>query len=87
MNAIRWSIRGAAAVFVAASAPAWAQGKLDAQALKLYGGTYLSDCSNVAAPKVTVFADALVVLEGDKRIAGSNVQAAYAYFGQSPPPD
>jgi hypothetical protein len=46
MNAIQWLIRGAAAALVAAWAPAWSQNRLDAQALKLYGGNYSSDCSN-----------------------------------------
>ena len=74
-------------VLAAASAPAWAQGKLDAHTMKAFGGTYQVDCSNNASPKATVFADALVFLNGDKRIAGSKVQAAAAYYGSSPPPD
>jgi hypothetical protein len=84
--AIRSLICGAAAAVVATSAPAWAQ-KLDAQALKLYGGNYSSDCSNASAPRLRVAADALMVEQGNKRMTGSNVQAAYSYFGQSPPPD
>lgn len=44
--------------------------------LRLFGGTYMADCSNPAAPRATVFADALVVLHGDKRIAGDDVQNA-----------
>jgi hypothetical protein len=38
-----------AAVFAFVATPTWAQNKLDAQALKLYGGTYSSDCSSPAA--------------------------------------
>lgn len=87
MNAVRWLIRGAAAIIVAAVFPAQSQGALKADALKQYGGTYSSDCSNPTAPRATVFADALVVLQGDKRIAGDKVQAAFSYFGQSPPPN
>jgi hypothetical protein len=71
----------------AASAPAWAQGKLDAHTMKAFGGTYQIDCSSNTSPKATVFADALVFLDGDKRIAGSKVQAAAAYYGNSPPPE
>jgi hypothetical protein len=87
MNVTRWLICGAAAAFVAAGAPAWSQSTLDAQALKLYGGAYSSDCSNSAAPRLRVVADALMVEQGTKRMTGRNVQAAYSYFGQSPPPD
>ena len=74
-------------VLAASSTPAWPQGKLDSHTMKAYGGTYQVDCSNNASPKATVFADALVFLDGDKRVAGSKVQAAAAYFGNSPPPD
>jgi hypothetical protein len=76
-----------AAVFAFVATPTWAQNKLDAQALKLYGGTYSSDCSSPAAPRLRVVADALMVEQGKKRLTGRDVQPAYSYFGQSPPPD
>ena len=64
MKAIRWWIRGvAAAALVAASVPVWAQGTLDGETMKRYGGTYLSDCGNPASPRVTVFAEALVFVQ------------------------
>ena len=44
--------------------------------MKAFGGTYQIDCGNNASPKATVFADALVFLNGDKRIAGTKVQSA-----------
>ena len=49
---------------------AFAQGRLDADTMKAFGGTYQVDCSNNASPKATVFPDALVFLHGDKRVAG-----------------
>ncbi len=70
----------------AAGAPALSQGKLDGQMLKAFGGTYMVRCDDNASPKATIFADALVFLHGEKRIAGRNVQAAASYFGQSSPP-
>jgi hypothetical protein len=85
MNAVRWLIRGAVAACLVAGAPAWSQSGLDAHTLKTYGGTYMADCRNPQSAKATVFADALVFLHGDKRIAGGNVQAAHSYFGNSPP--
>ena len=71
----------------ASSTPVWSQGKLDAHSMKAFGGTYQVDCGSNTSPKATVFADALVFLNGDKRIAGSKVQAAAAYYGNSPPPE
>jgi Inhibitor of vertebrate lysozyme (Ivy) len=70
-----------------ASTPAWSQGKLDAATMKAFGGTYQVDCSNNTSPKATVFADALVFLHGDKRIAGSKPEVQGSFFGNSPPPE
>jgi hypothetical protein len=85
MNVTRWLICCAAAAFVATSAPAWSQSTLDAQALKLYGGAYSSDCSSAAAPRLRFVADALMVEQVTMRMTGCSVQAAYAYFGQPLP--
>lgn len=74
-------------VALAIVAPTWAQGKLDADTLRTFGGTYQVDCSNNASPKATVFADSLVFLNGDKRIAGSQVESAASYYGPSQPPE
>jgi len=78
---------GAAAASIVAGAPAWAQSNLDADTLKQYGGVYSSDCGSATAPRLRVVADALMVEQGTKRLTGRNVQAAYSYFGQSPPPN
>jgi hypothetical protein len=77
----------AAAATLAVVTPVWSHGALDAGAIKLYGGTYSFDCSNPAAPHLRVAADALTVEQGTKRTTGRNVQTAYSYFGQSPPPN
>jgi len=66
-----------------AAAPAWAQNRLDGEVMRVFGGTYMSDCDNNASPRVTVSADTLVVLQGNKRLAGANLQAAFSYFGQA----
>lgn len=80
-------ICGAVFVLIVTNTPAWAQGKLDADTMKAYGGTYQVDCSNTTSPKATVFADALVFLNGDKRVAGSKPEAQASYHGNSPPPE
>ncbi|MDP2601366.1 MAG: hypothetical protein Q8S00_02065 [Deltaproteobacteria bacterium] len=68
MRIFRWLI-GAAAL-VAAAVPASAQGKLDAEVLKLYGGIYSSECGNASAPRLRVVANALMVEQGNKRLRG-----------------
>jgi len=78
-------VRGVVLALAAIGMPAWAQGKLDAHTMKAFGGTYQVECGNNASPKATVFADALVFLHGDKRIAGSNVQSAASFYGPGQP--
>ena len=87
MNTYRWLICVLMAALLASSAPAWAQRGLDGDSMRAFGGTYMSDCNNNASPKVTVFADTLVVLQGNKRLAGTNLQAQHSYFGRAAPPD
>src|SRR5258705_2549950 len=83
---ISWARLALAMVLLASSRPAWCEGGLDADVMERYGGTYLSDCKNPASPRVTVFENALVFIQGDKRItAQASVQNAPSYFGQSPP--
>lgn len=65
------------------AAPARAQ--LGAELLKLYGGTYQSKCEDPRAPKVTVFDNAVVFLDGDRRVASANLQAQHSFFGNSAP--
>ena len=72
---------------VAASAPAWSQGKLDADTMKYFGGTYMLDCANNASAKATVLADALVFVQGDKRVAAAKPESAASFYGNSPPPE
>lgn len=65
---------------------AWAQGRLDAEMLKLYGGRYAVDCANARSPLVRVDAAQIVVEQGNRRLSAQSLQAAHSYFGQSPPP-
>jgi hypothetical protein len=74
------------AAFLALAGPLWAQGGLDANELKSYAGTYSSACSNPAAPRLLVTANALIVESGGRRITGTNVESPSDYFGNRPPP-
>jgi hypothetical protein len=74
-------VRSVVLALTASGAPAWAQGKLDVHTMKAFGGTYQLECGNNASAKATVFVDGLVFLNGDKRIAGSNVQSAASFYG------
>lgn len=49
MSRRKWVIVGSAGL-PATNTPAWAQGGLDTERLKLYGGTYSADCASAAAP-------------------------------------
>lgn len=75
------------AALIAAATPAWPQGKLDADSIRLWGGTYSTNCGNPTAPRLRVVSDALMVEQNNKRLTGRNVQAAHSYFGNSPPPE
>src|SRR4029077_9683989 len=72
-----------ALALLALASPAWAA--LDADAMKRWGGTYLADCKNPNGPKVTIFENDVVFLNGSNRVAGANLQASYSYYGNSPP--
>ena len=85
MSAMRYLIHGAAAMLVVASTSAWPR-SLDAQTLKDFGGTYMVDCKNNASAKVTVFANALVFLNGDKRVASNSIETGVSYFHPNPNP-
>ena len=75
------------ASLIALASPAWAQSKLDADSIRLWGGTYSTNCGNPAAPRLRVVSDALMVEQNNKRLTGRNVQAQHSYYGNSPPPD
>lgn len=79
----------AGAAGLAACALALAQGMLDADSLKQFGGSYAPDCAGAgfspAMPRLRVTGDALRVDQGTQRMTGRNVQASYTYFGPQPP--
>ena len=68
-----------------ATDPAAALGMQEIESIKLFGGTYSTDCGNLAAPRVRV-AEKLTVEQGNKRMTGDNLMAAYSYLGPEPPP-
>lgn len=87
MHAIRWSTLAATVLVGAALVavpPATAQ-PLDAETFKAYGGTYNSDCKDNTAPRVTLFEESIVFLQGSRRTASRSVQPSGGWFGNSPP--
>jgi hypothetical protein len=78
--------RAALAVGLLAALPARAQGGLDAQALREFGGSYAADCANPAAPRLRVGADALWVQQRGQRLTGRKPVSAYSFFGNNAPP-
>jgi hypothetical protein len=59
---------------------------LDPHALKLFGGTYSSNCAQSSATRLRVSANALAVEAGKRKMQGRNMVSAAGYFGASPPP-
>lgn len=79
--------RFAAALSLFVAGAAAAQERLPPDLLQRFGGRYAVDCANPAAPAVLVQADALLVEHKGQRLTGRKVQAAYSYYGNSPPPN
>ena len=88
MNAMRAVVSITVLLLLLGAAPARAQGRpLDPQALKLFGGTYSSNCAQASALRLRVSANALAVEAGKRRMLGRNMVSAASYFGPSPPPE
>jgi hypothetical protein len=86
MTVLRLVIHLAFAAFLIHGPVAAALEFQEAEALKLYGGTYSTDCSNPTAPKLQL-QETLKVEFNNKRMTGTNLMAAYSYYGQNPPPN
>ncbi|MCW5654051.1 Ivy family c-type lysozyme inhibitor [Hydrogenophaga sp.] len=77
---------GLAGLLLCLGSGATAQGRLEADVLKLYGGVYAVDCAQPQSPRVRVGADAILVEQGDRRLTAQSLQASHSFFGQSAPP-
>jgi hypothetical protein len=86
MRTVNRILRVCVVAVLLASGVAGAQDGLNADVLRLYGGLYAIDCSQAQSPRVRVERQAISVEQGNRRLTAQSVQAAYSYFGQSPPP-
>lgn len=75
-----------ATVALAVSGAAAAQG-LRPDALAMFGGRYALDCSKPDSPRVLVEARQMRIEQGNRRITVGNLDSAFSYFGQNPPPE
>ncbi|MDZ4145908.1 MAG: Ivy family c-type lysozyme inhibitor [Burkholderiales bacterium] len=82
---MRW-IQSAGWLAAAALLAPAARAALPADVVGQFGGIYATDCARPDAPRLRITADALTVEQGGRRLSGGQTQAAYAYFGNSPPP-
>lgn len=73
------------ALFLGVAETAVAQTGFNADVMKNYGGVYAIDCANPQSPRLRVEPQAMAVEQGNLRLVAQQVQAAYSYFGQSPP--
>ncbi len=78
---------GAAALFALLVASAPAHAALDKDTLESFGGTYLADCANPRGPRVVLEADAIVVIDGAKRVSSPHIEGAAAWYGNDSPPE
>ena len=67
------------------SLPAAAQG-LRPDVLASVGGRYATDCAKPDSPRVWVEAQQMRVEQGGQRLTAGQLDAAFSYFGNSPPP-
>jgi len=67
--------------------PGWSLERLDPDTIARYGGIYSTECGNAAAARLRVVPDGLLIERDNLRMMGRDPQAAYSYFGRSPPPD
>jgi hypothetical protein len=70
-------------LLLACARPAAAQ--VDAEILGLFGGTWQADCAKPASAKVTVSANAIVFVDGARRVAATTATAAASWYGNSAP--
>jgi hypothetical protein len=81
-------LAGVTLSLLCAAAPAWAQGKIDAQLMQRYGGVLAPQCGNYLLPQLKYLGDSLVVQDAGKPVlTGRNVKAVPKYFGATPPPE
>ncbi len=78
---LRWTAgTGALIGLLAVSSPAHAA--LDKYTLESFGGTYLADCAKPQGPRVVLEADAIVVIDGAKRVSSPHLEGAASWYGQ-----
>ncbi|MBO9652342.1 MAG: lysozyme inhibitor [Variovorax sp.] len=63
----------------------WARERLNVDTLTQFGGTYSMACGTPTSARLRVTADTLIVESGNQRMTGTDPQASYSFFGQSPP--
>jgi len=80
-----WSMALPVALLLGAAA-AHAQG-LQPEVLASFGGRYALDCAAPDSPRVLVEARQLRIEQGDRRITVGGLDAAFSFFGNSPPAD
>jgi hypothetical protein len=73
-------------VTLALASAASAQG-LRPDALAMFGGRYALDCAKADSSRVLVEVRQMRIEQGSKRITVGNLDSAFSYFGQNPPPD
>ncbi|MDR7092777.1 Ivy family c-type lysozyme inhibitor [Hydrogenophaga laconesensis] len=79
----RWAGIG---MWAALAGTAGAQG-LRPDVMASVGGRYAVDCARADSPRMVVEARQMRIEQGNQRLTVGNLDAAFSYFGNSPPPE
>jgi len=81
----RWGGTLVAVLALAGAGTVYAQG-LAADAVAVFGGRYAIDCAKADSPRVVVEPRQMRIEQGARGITVGGLDAAFGYFGNSPPP-
>jgi len=72
-------------VFLALMAAAPVRAQVDPEALKSWGGTFLSDCAKATSPRIVVAANSISYTEGTRKVVSKTATSAASWYGNSAP--
>jgi len=72
-------------VFFALLVAAPVHAQVDAEALRYWGGTFLSDCARATSPRIVISANSITYAEGDRKVVSKTATSAASWYGNSAP--
>jgi hypothetical protein len=65
--------------------PGVARAEMDHEALKFWGGTFLSECAKPSSPRIVVAAHSITFVDGDRKVVSTTATSAASWYGNSAP--